>query len=140
VFDDRGRPQARHRRLDGAPVIIGGTEKMSKSKNNGIDPQAQIEQYGADTARLFTMFAAPPEQTLEWSESGVEGASRFLRRVWAFAYAQRERIAAALFAGQQHRATWTTSRRPCAAKCTRSCSRPITTSSASSTTPWSRPA
>jgi leucyl-tRNA synthetase len=63
-------------------------------------PAAQIEQYGADTARLFTMFAAPPEQTLEWSESGVEGASRFLRRVWAFAYAQRERIAAAL-AGQQ---------------------------------------
>ncbi|WP_312488249.1 class I tRNA ligase family protein, partial [Massilia timonae] len=58
------------------------------------DPQAQIEQYGADTARLFTMFASPPEQTLEWSNSGVEGASRFLRRVWAFGYAQRERIAA----------------------------------------------
>jgi leucyl-tRNA synthetase len=95
VFDDRGRPQAAALKADGAPVIIGGTEKMSKSKNNGIDPQAQIEQYGADTARLFTMFAAPPEQTLEWSESGVEGASRFLRRVWAFAYAQRERVAAA---------------------------------------------
>jgi leucyl-tRNA synthetase len=74
---------------------------MSKSKNNGIDPQAQIEQYGADTARLFTMFAAPPEQTLEWSESGVEGASRFLRRVWAFGYAQRERVASALAAQQQ---------------------------------------
>src|SRR5205823_13886227 len=59
-----------------------------------------IEKYGADTARLFTMFAAPPEQTLEWSESGVEGASRFLRRVWAYAYAQRERVTAAL-AGQQ---------------------------------------
>jgi leucyl-tRNA synthetase len=100
VFDDRGRPQAAASKLDGAPVIIGGTEKMSKSKNNGIDPAAQIEQYGADTARLFTMFAAPPEQTLEWSESGVEGASRFLRRVWAFAHAQRERIASAL-AGQQ---------------------------------------
>jgi leucyl-tRNA synthetase len=68
---------------------------MSKSKNNGIDPQAQIEQYGADTARLFTMFASPPEQTLEWSGSGVEGANRFLRRVWAFGYAQREAIAAA---------------------------------------------
>jgi leucyl-tRNA synthetase len=101
VFDDRGRPQAAASKLDGAPVIIGGTEKMSKSKNNGIDPAAQIEQYGADTARLFTMFAAPPEQTLEWSESGVEGASRFLRRVWAFAYAQRERIAAALSGQQQ---------------------------------------
>jgi leucyl-tRNA synthetase len=100
VFDDRGRPQAAALKVDGAPVIIGGTEKMSKSKNNGIDPQAQIEQYGADTARLFTMFASPPEQTLEWSESGVEGASRFLRRVWAYAYAQRERVAAAL-TGQQ---------------------------------------
>jgi leucyl-tRNA synthetase len=68
---------------------------MSKSKNNGIDPQAQIDQYGADTARLFTMFASPPEQTLEWSGTGVEGANRFLRRVWAYAYAQAPRIAAA---------------------------------------------
>ena len=56
---------------------------MSKSKNNGIDPQAQIDLYGADTARLFTMFASPPEQTLEWSGAGVEGANRFLRKVWA---------------------------------------------------------
>ena len=55
---------------------------MSKSKNNGIDPQQVIDQYGADTVRLFTMFAAPPEQTLEWVDSGVEGANRFLRRVW----------------------------------------------------------
>ena len=61
---------------------------MSKSKNNGIDPQAQIDQYGADTARLFTMFASPPEQTLEWSGTGVEGAHRFLRRVWTYAHAQ----------------------------------------------------
>jgi len=65
---------------------------MSKSKNNGIDPQAIIEQYGADTARLFTMFASPPEQTLEWSGSGVEGANRFLRRVWNFALAQSANI------------------------------------------------
>jgi leucyl-tRNA synthetase len=100
TFDDKGRPQNAVLTADGQPVTIGGTEKMSKSKNNGIDPQAQIEQYGADTARLFTMFASPPEQTLEWSNSGVEGASRFLRRVWAYAYAQRERVAAAL-AGQQ---------------------------------------
>jgi leucyl-tRNA synthetase len=100
TFDDKGRPQNAVLVADGQPVTIGGTEKMSKSKNNGIDPQAQIEQYGADTARLFTMFASPPEQTLEWSNSGVEGASRFLRRVWAFAYAQRERVAAALAGGQ----------------------------------------
>jgi leucyl-tRNA synthetase len=60
---------------------------MSKSKNNGVDPQALIDRYGADTARLFVMFASPPEQTLEWSDAGVEGAHRFLRRVWAFARA-----------------------------------------------------
>lgn len=96
VFDDKGRPQSATLKADGQPVNIGGTEKMSKSKNNGIDPQAQIEQYGADTARLFTMFASPPEQTLEWSDSGVEGASRFLRRVWAYAHAQSGRVEAAL--------------------------------------------
>jgi leucyl-tRNA synthetase len=95
TLDDKGRPQGAVLKADGQPVEIGGTEKMSKSKNNGIDPQAQIEQYGADTARLFTMFASPPEQTLEWSGSGVEGANRFLRRVWNFGYAQREAIAAA---------------------------------------------
>jgi leucyl-tRNA synthetase len=57
---------------------------MSKSKNNGVDPQALIEKYGADTARLYTMFAAPPEQTLEWNDAAVEGSYRFLRRVWNF--------------------------------------------------------
>jgi leucyl-tRNA synthetase len=93
TLDDKGRPQGAKLKADGADVQIGGTEKMSKSKNNGIDPAAQIEQYGADTARLFTMFASPPEQTLEWSDSGVEGASRFLRRVWAFAYGQSGRVA-----------------------------------------------
>lgn len=71
---------------DGGPVVVGGIEKMSKSKNNGVDPQALIEQYGADTARLFMMFAAPPEQSLEWSDSGVEGANRFLRRLWRLVY------------------------------------------------------
>lgn len=70
---------------DGLPVEIGGTEKMSKSKNNGVDPQAMIDAYGADTCRLFMMFAAPPELSLEWSDAGVEGASRFLRRVWRLA-------------------------------------------------------
>jgi leucyl-tRNA synthetase len=95
TLDDKGRPQGAVLKNDGQIVQIGGTEKMSKSKNNGIDPAAQIEQYGADTARLFTMFASPPEQTLEWSGSGVEGANRFLRRVWAFGHAHREAIAAA---------------------------------------------
>jgi leucyl-tRNA synthetase len=65
---------------------------MSKSKNNGVDPQSLIEQYGADTARLFMMFAAPPEMTLEWSDSGVEGAHRFLKRLWAFAYKHKKNL------------------------------------------------
>jgi leucyl-tRNA synthetase len=86
--DDKGRPVSATLRADGAPVVIGGIEKMSKSKNNGIDPQALIDSHGADTARLFTMFAAPPEQSLEWSGAGVEGASRFLRRLWTFGHAQ----------------------------------------------------
>ncbi|WXL26664.1 leucine--tRNA ligase [Ectopseudomonas mendocina] len=72
---------------DGLPVEIGGTEKMSKSKNNGVDPQAMIDAYGADTCRLFMMFASPPDMSLEWSDSGVEGANRFLRRVWRLAQA-----------------------------------------------------
>ncbi len=80
--DEKGKPLKAILKSDGLPVEIGGTEKMSKSKNNGVDPQALIEQYGADTARLFMMFAAPPEQSLEWSDAGVEGASRFLNRVW----------------------------------------------------------
>jgi leucyl-tRNA synthetase len=72
--------------------IIGGVEKMSKSKNNGVDPQALIDQYGADTARLFVMFAAPPEQQLEWSGAGVDGASRFLRRVWMYSSSQADTV------------------------------------------------
>lgn len=74
-------------KTDGLPVEIGGTEKMSKSKNNGVDPQSMIDVYGADTCRLFMMFASPPDMSLEWSDSGVEGASRFLRRVWRLAQA-----------------------------------------------------
>jgi leucyl-tRNA synthetase len=66
-------------------VTAGGIEKMSKSKNNGIDPQTLIDRYGADTVRLYTMFTAPPDQSLEWSDEGVEGAHRFLKRVWALA-------------------------------------------------------
>jgi len=74
-------------KTDGLPVEIGGTEKMAKSKNNGVDPQSMIDQYGADTCRLFMMFASPPDMSLEWSDSGVEGAHRFLRRVWRLAQA-----------------------------------------------------
>jgi len=70
---------------DGQPVIPGGVEKMSKSKNNGVDPQDLIEKYGADTVRLYTMFTAPPDQSLEWSDEGVEGAHRFLKRLWNLA-------------------------------------------------------
>ena len=93
-LDEKGRPQSAKLRGDtsGTPVIIGGIEKMSKSKNNGVDPQALIDQYGADTARLFVMFAAPPEQQLEWSGAGVEGASRFLRRVWMYSSSQANAI------------------------------------------------
>ncbi|MBB6188789.1 leucine--tRNA ligase [Rhodanobacter sp. MP7CTX1] len=80
--DERGRVTGAVLREDGQPVQIGGTEKMSKSKNNGIDPQTMVDKYGADTVRLFSMFAAPPEQSLEWSEAGVEGMSRFLKRFW----------------------------------------------------------
>lgn len=89
TFDDKGRPVSAVLKADGLPVVIGGTEKMSKSKNNGVDPQALIEAYGADTARLFMMFASPPEQSLEWSDSGVEGAFRFLRRLWRTVYDYR---------------------------------------------------
>jgi len=80
--DERGRVVAAKLRADGQPVHIGGTEKMSKSKNNGVDPQVMVDRYGADTVRLFSMFAAPPEQSLDWNESGVEGMARFLRRLW----------------------------------------------------------
>jgi leucyl-tRNA synthetase len=92
--DDKGRPVAANLIADGEMVHIGGTEKMAKSKNNGIDPQSLIEQYGADTARLFTMFAAPPEQTLEWSDSGVEGSHRFLKRVWNFCLSHKDAVLA----------------------------------------------
>ncbi|MFA5590498.1 MAG: leucine--tRNA ligase [Lysobacteraceae bacterium] len=81
--DERGRISGATLIADGKPVAVGGVEKMSKSRNNGVDPQSMIEKYGADTVRLFSMFAAPPELSLEWNEAGVEGMSRFLRRLWA---------------------------------------------------------
>jgi len=79
---------------DGLPVVIGGVEKMSKSKNNGVDPQSMIDRYGADTVRLFTMFAAPPEQSLEWNDDAIAGSSRFLRRVWNLFYKHQTLLSA----------------------------------------------
>ena len=84
--DEKGQVTAAVSKVDGKPVISAGMSKMSKSKNNGIDPQEVINLYGADTVRLFIMFTSPPEQTLEWSDSGVEGAHRFLKRVWKLTY------------------------------------------------------
>ena len=86
-------------KADGRPVQAGGTEKMSKSKNNGVDPQSLIDRFGADTARLFMMFAAPPELSLEWSDTGVEGAHRFLRRLWKLVYEHLQGGGASAYAG-----------------------------------------
>src|SRR5690606_40944611 len=80
--DNRGRISGATLRADGLPVQVGHVEKMSKSKNNGVDPRVMVERYGADTVRLFSMFAAPPDLSLEWNEAGVEGMARFLRRFW----------------------------------------------------------
>jgi len=82
VRDSKGRITGATLIADGQAVVVGGIEKMSKSKNNGTDPQEMIDRYGADTVRLFMMFAAPPEQSLEWSDAAVEGSNRFLRRFW----------------------------------------------------------
>lgn len=77
---------------DGQSVTYGGLGTMSKSRKNGVDPQNLIEQFGADATRLFIMFAAPPEQTLEWSASGIAGSYRFLRRIWAYAISHKDEI------------------------------------------------
>ncbi|HLP98274.1 MAG TPA: leucine--tRNA ligase [Sideroxyarcus sp.] len=97
--DAKARPIGAKLKSDCLPVIIGGTEKMSKSKNNGVDPQAIIDEYGADTARLFMMFAAPPDQQLEWSDAGVEGSFRFLKRVWKAVYEHVEKGVAPAYSG-----------------------------------------
>ena len=90
--DDKGRVTGGTLMADGQPVQYGGMEKMSKSKNNGVDPEALVKKYGADTARLYTMFTSPPESTLEWSESGVEGAHKYLKRLWAYAHDHRDQL------------------------------------------------
>jgi len=84
VRDDHSNVLSATARADGQPVTYEGWTTMSKSKNNGVDPQDLIEKYGADTARLYTMFTAPPEATLEWNDAALEGSYRFLRRVWNF--------------------------------------------------------
>ncbi|QGG81033.1 leucine--tRNA ligase [Litorivicinus lipolyticus] len=90
ITDNDGKVNGYRLIADGEPVIEGGVTKMSKSKNNGIDPQSTIDAWGADTVRLYTMFAAPPEQTLEWSDDGVAGAQRFIRRLWNAVHADFE--------------------------------------------------
>ncbi|GMV48380.1 MAG: hypothetical protein AMXMBFR66_37780 [Pseudomonadota bacterium] len=85
AYDERGHPVGARARADGAPVLLGGIEKMSKSKNNVVEPRDIIARFGADTARVFTMFAGPPDQSAAWSDSGAEGCWRFLRRLWGFA-------------------------------------------------------
>ncbi len=86
ITNDKGQIIGATQKSTGEPIEHAGMSKMSKSKNNGIDPQVMIDKYGADTVRLFIMFAAPAEQTLEWVDSAVEGANRFLKRVWRLAY------------------------------------------------------
>ena len=88
--DEKGRTIKATETATGNMVHSGGVTKMSKSKNNGIDPQTAIDKHGADTVRLFTMFAAPPEQTLEWSNEGVSGAHRFLRKLWTMVHSHFE--------------------------------------------------
>jgi leucyl-tRNA synthetase len=80
--DAKGSRIGAHLKSDGLPVEWEGMRTMSKSKNNGVDPQKLVTEYGADSVRLFMMFKAPPEDTLEWSDEGVEGAARFMRRLW----------------------------------------------------------
>ena len=82
-YDDRGQPTGAVAKSDGKPVMLGGIEKMSKSKNNVVEPKDIIAKFGADTARVFTMFAGPPDQSAAWSDSGAEGSFRFLRRLWS---------------------------------------------------------
>jgi leucyl-tRNA synthetase len=100
-YDDKGRPVNVTAREDGQPVTYGGTEKMSKSKNNVVEPRDIIARFGADTARAFVMFAGPPDQSAAWSNSGAEGTYRFLRRLWTFCSDRQDalRSPAALDAG-----------------------------------------
>ena len=93
-YDERGQPVGATAKSDGLPVQLGGIEKMSKSKNNVVEPRDIIARFGADTARVFTMFAGPPDQSAAWSDSGAEGSFRFLRRLWAFGVRHAARLSA----------------------------------------------
>jgi leucyl-tRNA synthetase len=95
THDAEGHVTGGRLKSDGQPVEYGGLGTMSKSKLNGVDPQDMIERYGADAARLFVMFAAHPEATLEWSDAGVEGAQRFLRRLWVFGQSRADTVRSA---------------------------------------------
>jgi leucyl-tRNA synthetase len=95
TYDAEGRVTGATAKSDGQPVEYGGIGTMSKSKRNGVDPQELIDRFGADTARLFVMFAGSPEDSALWSDAGVEGAHRFLRRLWAFAQARVDAVKAA---------------------------------------------
>ena len=90
--DAKGKTTDAKRATDGAVLTPTGWTTMSKSKNNGVDPQGLIDRYGADTVRLFTMFASPPEQSLEWNDDAVAGSQRFLRRIWTLVYSHRETL------------------------------------------------
>ena len=94
-FDDRGAPVSAVAKEDGKPVLYGGIEKMSKSKNNVVEPGAFIGRLGADTARAFVMYAGPPDQSAPWSDASAAGVHRFLRRLWTFCHEQQERISGA---------------------------------------------
>ncbi len=94
-YDDRGHPSGATSKADGQAVMLGGIEKMSKSKNNVVEPKDIIARYGADTARVFTMFAGPPDQSAAWSDSGAEGSFRFLRRLWTVGVKLQGRVATA---------------------------------------------
>jgi leucyl-tRNA synthetase len=94
-YDDRGHPIGATLATDGQPVQLGGIEKMSKSKNNVVEPRDIVAKFGADTARLFTMFAAPPDQSATWSDSGAEGAYRYLRRLWGYGMKNADHLRAA---------------------------------------------
>jgi len=91
--DDKGKLLSAILAADGRPVSFGGIEKMSKSKNNGIDPETLTQRYGADTLRLYTMFTSPPDQSLEWNDEGVEGSFRFVKRLWALAADNKKGLA-----------------------------------------------